>query len=181
MPQIEVTFDINADGILEVSAQDKATGKQQSVRIEASSGLTEQEIDKMVNDAKANEQEDADKAKRVEIRNQADQAVYAAEKNLSDIGDKIDADTKAKIEAAMERVKTALKGDNVDEIKAASDDLNTAWHAAAQQMYQQSGQAQGTDRAQQAPPGGGPDGGQASASPDDSVDADFEVVDDDEK
>jgi molecular chaperone DnaK len=130
LPQIEVTFDINADGIIEVSAQDKATGKQQSVRIEASSGLTEQDIEKMVNDAKSHEAEDTEKYKKVEIRNQADQAVFMAEKNLKDIGDKIDADTKAKIEAAAERVKTALKGENTDEIKSAADDLNTAWHAA---------------------------------------------------
>ncbi len=177
MPQIEVTFDINADGILQVSAQDKATGKQQSVRIEASSGLTEQEIDKMVNDAKAHEAEDSEKSKKVEIRNQADQAVFMAEKNLKDLGDKIDAGTKAKIEAAMERVKTALKGDNTDEIKSAADDLNTAWHAAAQQVYQQQAQSGGANQGP-TPGGGGQAGaGQASGAGDDSVEADYEVVD----
>ncbi len=176
MPQIEVTFDINADGILEVSAQDKATNKQQSVRIESSSGLTEQEIQRMVNDAKQHETEDSQKAHKVEVRNQADQAVFMAEKNLKDMGDKIDADTKAKIEAAMERVKTALKGDNTDEIKSAADDLNTAWHAAAEQMYQRAGAQQGGPQ-----PGGQdqPGGEQASAAGDGSVDADYEVVDDD--
>jgi molecular chaperone DnaK len=178
MPQIEVTFDINADGILQVSAQDKATGKQQSVRIEASSGLTEQEIDKMVNDAKAHEAEDSEKSKKVEIRNQADQAVFMAEKNLKDLGDKIDAGTKAKIEAAMERVKTALKGDNTDEIKSAADDLNTAWHAAAQQVYQQQQAQPGGANQGSAPGGGQAGGGQASGSGDDSVEADYEVVDD---
>jgi len=177
MPQIEVTFDINADGILEVSAQDKATGKQQSVRIEASSGLTEQEIEKMVNDAKAHQAEDTEKGKKIEIRNQADQAVFMAEKNLKEYGDKIDADAKAKIEAAVERVKTALKGENTDEIKAAADDLNTAWHGAAQQMYQQ----QATDQQQGPPPGGGgqPGSGPSSGAGDESVEADFEVVDED--
>jgi len=175
MPQIEVTFDINADGILQVLAQDKATGKQQSVRIEASSGLTEQEIEKMVNDAKAHQAEDTEKSKKIETRNQADQAVFMAEKNLKDYGDKIDADAKAKIEAAVERVKTALKGDNADEIKAAAEDLNTAWHGAAQQMYQQQAASQ-----QGPPPGGGPQPGSApSGAGNDSVEADFEVVDED--
>jgi len=175
MPQIEVTFDINADGILEVSAQDKATNKQQSVRIESSSGLTEQEIQRMVDDAKQHESEDAQKAQKVEVHNQADQAVFMAEKNLKEMGDKIDADTKAKIEAAVERVKTALKDDNTDEIKSAADDLNNAWHAAAEQMYQRAGAQQGGPH-----PGGQeqPGGGQAT-SDDGSVDADYEVVDDD--
>jgi molecular chaperone DnaK len=180
MPQIEVTFDINADGILQVSAQDKATGKQQSVRIEASSGLSEQEIEKMVNDAKTNEAEDTEKQQKVEIRNQADQAVFMAEKNLAEIGDKIDGDTKARIEAAAERVKTALKGENTDEIKAAADDLNTAWHAAAQQMYQQQSQEAGAEPQPGPQPGaGGRPGGGQSAGADDSVEADFEVVDED--
>jgi molecular chaperone DnaK len=175
MPQIEVTFDINADGILEVSAQDKATNKQQSVRIESSSGLTEQEIERMVDDAKRHEAEDTQKAQKVEVRNQADQAVFMAEKNLKDMGDKIDADTRAKIEAAMERVKTALKGDNTDEIKSAADDLNTAWHAAAEQMYQRAGAQQGGPQ-----PGGQqqPGTGQSAGAENGSVDADYEVVDD---
>jgi molecular chaperone DnaK len=175
MPQIEVTFDINADGILQVSAQDKATGKQQSIRIEASSGLTEQEIEKMVQDAKAHEAEDTEKHKKVEVRNQADQAVFMAEKNIKEYGDKIDSETRAKIEAAVERVKTALKGENTDEIKSAADDLNTAWHAAAQQMYQQQAGSQ-----QGPPPGGGTSAGEQAAPGDESVEADFEVVDDDD-
>ncbi len=179
MPQIEVTFDINADGIMQVLAQDKATGKQQSVRIEASSGLSEQEIEKMVNDSNIHEAEDNEKHQKVEVRNQADQAVFTAEKNLKDLGDKIDADTKAKIEAAVERVKTALNGENTDEIKAAADDLNTAWHAAAEQMYQQQAQQQGAG----SQPGPQPDMGNQSGGPEaagnESVEADFEVVDED--
>ncbi|MEZ5359025.1 MAG: molecular chaperone DnaK [Candidatus Zixiibacteriota bacterium] len=178
LPQIEVTFDINADGILEVSALDKGTNKKQSVRIEASSGLSQSEIEKMVNDAKSHAAEDEQKAKKVQIRNEADQAVFMAEKNLKEMGDKIDATTKSKIEAAMERVKETLKGDNTDEIKSASDDLTAAWHAAAQTIYQQ--------QAQQGGPQPGPDpnmgagrGQQASeSSGDQAVDADFEVVDD---
>ena len=179
LPQIEVTFDINADGILQVSAQDKATGKQQSVRIEASSGLSEQEIEKMVNDAKSHQAEDSEKHHKVEVRNQADQAVFMAEKNLKELGDKIDADTRAKIEAAVERVKSALKGENTDDIKAAADDLNTAWHAAAQQMYQQQAQQPGGGgpHAGPRPDMGGQPGGTSAG--DDSVEADFEVVDED--
>ncbi|MFH1701402.1 MAG: molecular chaperone DnaK [Candidatus Zixiibacteriota bacterium] len=175
MPQIEVTFDINADGILEVSAQDKGTGKKQSVRIEASSGLNESEIEKMVNDAKSHQSEDEQKHKKVQIRNEADQAVFMAEKNLKDMGDKLDADNKAKIEAAISRVKETLKGENTDEIKSASDDLTAAWHAAAQNIYQQQAQQQG--------PQSGPDMNHEQASQtqsaDDSntVDADYEVVD----
>jgi len=178
LPQIEVTFDINADGILNVSAQDKGTGKQQSVRIESSSGLSEQEIERMVQDAKSHESEDEEKARKVEIRNQADQAVFQAEKNMKEFGDKIDADTKAKIEAAIERVKTALKGDNTDEIKSAADDLNTAFHAAAQQIYQQQQQAGAGPGGPQPGGAGQPGGGQSAAADEQSVDADYEVVDD---
>ncbi|MEE9443385.1 MAG: molecular chaperone DnaK [candidate division Zixibacteria bacterium] len=175
MPQIEVTFDINADGILEVSAQDKGTGKKQSVRIEASSGLAESEIEKMVDDAKSHEAEDEEKHKKVQIRNEADQAVFMAEKNLKDMGDKLDADNKTKIEAAISRVKEALKGENTEEIKSASDDLTAAWHAAAQNIYQQQAQQQGahpdpdmnTDQTSQA----------QSADDSKTVDADYEVVD----
>jgi len=175
MPQIDVTFDINADGILEVSANDKATNKKQSVRIEASSGLTEQEIRKMVDDSKVHEAEDLEKQRKVEIRNQADNAVFAAEKNLKEVGDKIDADTRAKIQTAVERVKAALKGDNSDEIKSAADDLTTAWHAAAQQIYQQRAHAAGGGPQPGGP--GGPTGGQSAAGGDGSVQADYEVVD----
>ena len=175
LPQIEVTFDINADGILEVAALDKGTNKKQSVRIEASSGLSSSEIEKMVNDAKSHATEDAEKAKKVQTRNEADQAVFAAEKNLKELGDKLGADNKAKIEAAISRVQEALKSDNTDEIIAASDDLTAAWHAAAQTIYQQQGQA-GPQ------PGMDPNMGQPHAdAPGDEkpVDADYEVVDED--
>ncbi|MCK5127784.1 MAG: molecular chaperone DnaK [candidate division Zixibacteria bacterium] len=178
MPQIEVTFDINADGILEVSAVDKGTNKKQSVRIEASSGLTEQDIEKMVNDAKTNAEADEEKAKKVQIRNEADQSVFMAEKNLKDMADKIDADNKAKIDAAVDRVKETLKGENTDEMKSAADDLNTAWHAVAQNLYQQQAQSEGQPGADpnMGAPGAGP---QESAEDGQAVDADFEVVDDD--
>lgn len=136
MPQIEVSFDIDANGILNVSARDKATGKSQSIRIEASSGLSEREIDKMVNDAKQHEAEDHKKKEEVDLRNQADQLVWQTEKNLKEYGDRLDADTKAKVEAATERVKAAIKDNNVPEIRSSMEALNTVWHEAAGKMYQ---------------------------------------------
>ncbi|KPJ61034.1 MAG: molecular chaperone DnaK [Latescibacteria bacterium DG_63] len=176
VPQIEVAFDIDANGILNVSARDKATGREQSIRIEASSGLSEEEIQRMVKDAEMHGAEDKKRRETIDIRNRADQAVYETEKNLKDMGEKLDADTKAKVEAAVGRVKEALKTDNVDEIRSASDALTQIWHEAAGQMYAQAHQA----GAQSAPgPEAGQAGPQAGAKQEkegDAVDADFEVV-----
>ncbi len=176
IPQIEVAFDIDANGILNVSARDKATGREQSIRIEASSGLSEDEIQKMVKDAEMHGAEDKKRRETIDARNRADQAVYETEKNLKEMGDKLDADTKAKVEAAVGRVKEALKTENVDEIKSASDALTQIWHEAAGQMYAQAQQA-----GAQTPPG--PEAGQAGPQAEpkqdkegDAVDADFEVV-----
>ena len=180
VPQIEVAFDINADGILEVAAQDKATGKKQSVRIEASSGLTEADIQKMVNDAKTHETEDKEKHHRVEIRNQADQAVFNAEKSLKELGDKLGAEDKAKIQTAVERVKAAMKGDNAEEIQSASEALNSAWHAAASQMYQRQTQA-GASSGPGADPQGDSAGNGSATRREGGMDADFEVVDEDKE
>ncbi|NMC42602.1 MAG: molecular chaperone DnaK [candidate division Zixibacteria bacterium] len=177
LPQIEVTFDINADGILDVSAIDKGTGKKQSVRIEASSGLSEAEIKKMVADAEAHASEDAEKRDKVETRNQADQAVFMAEKQLKELGDKLDADNKAKIEAAVARVKDAMKRENVAEMKSASEDLTNAWHAAAQTIYRQQAQQPGGSPGGN---GGGPTGQSGGPDPGgkgQGVDAEYEVVD----
>jgi molecular chaperone DnaK len=171
MPQIEVTFDIDANGILNVSAKDMATGKQQQIRIEASSGLTEQEIEKMVNDAKANEGEDKKRREEVDTRNRAEQLVFETEKNLESFKDQIDPDAKAKIEAAVGRVKEALKGSDQSEIKASSEDLQNVWHEASAKMYQQASAQQGQQ----------PDGQPDAQSPNEekTVDADYEVVNDD--
>ena len=170
MPQIEVTFDIDANGILNVSAKDMATGKQQQIRIEASSGLTEQEIEKMVTDAKANEGEDKKRREEVDTRNRADQLVFETEKNLENYKDQIDPDVKAKIEAAVGRVKEALKGSDQSEIKASSEDLQKVWHEASAKMYQQASSQQGPQ----------PGGQAGTQSPDEgkTVDADYEVVND---
>jgi len=177
IPQIEVAFDIDANGILNVSAKDKATGKEQSIRIEASSGLTEEEIEKMVKDAQAHAAEDKKRREEIDVRNSADQLVYQTEKNLKEFGDKVDGSVKNKIEAAVGRVKEALKGSNVDEIKSSTEDLNKIWQEAASQMYSQ---AQGSAGAQ---PGQESTSQQAEAQASDSdknvEDADFEVVDDD--
>ncbi|MCD6115698.1 molecular chaperone DnaK [bacterium] len=177
IPQIEVGFDIDANGILNVSAKDKATGKEQSIRIEASSGLTEEEIEKMVKDAQSHAAEDKKRREEIDVRNSADQLVYQTEKNLKEFGDKVDGDAKNKIEAAVGRVKEALKGSNIDEIKSSTDDLNKIWQEAASKMYSQAQGAPGAGAEQEAA------SQQAEAEPSDSdknvEDADFEVVDDD--
>jgi molecular chaperone DnaK len=169
IPQIEVTFDIDANGILNVSAKDQATGKEQKIRIEASSGLTEQDIEKMVNDAKQHEGEDKKRREDVDTRNRADQLVFETEKNMNNFKDNLDADTKAKIEAAVGRVKEALNGSNIDEIKSAAEALQNVWHEASSAMYQKAGQQQASQ------PGGEQTG---SESDNKTVDADYEVVND---
>jgi molecular chaperone DnaK len=173
IPQIEVSFDIDANGILNVSAKDKATGKEQSIRIEASSGMTEREIQQMVKDAEAHADEDKNKREQADTKNRADQMVFETEKGLREYGDKLDPDTRAKVEAAVARVKEALKTDNLDEIKSATEALTQTWHEAAGMMYQktQAGahQAQGattqTGQAEEKRRGEG-----------EAVDADYEVV-----
>lgn len=168
-PQIEVTFDIDANGILNVSAKDTATGKEQNVRIEASSGLSEADIDKMVDDAKVHEAEDKEKKRQIETRNQADQALFQSEKQLKEFGDKLSADNKSKLEAATDRVKQALESNNSDEIASSSDALNQMWQQASAEMYQQAQPEPSTDTSQSGDNG-------ASAADEDVVDAEFEEV-----
>ena len=178
VPQIEVTFDIDANGILNVSAKDKGTGKEQNIRIEASSGLSDAEIDKMVKDAQANAAEDKKKREAVEIKNTAEQQVHQTEQQMAEMGDKISDASKAKVTEAVDKVKEALKGDNVDAIKSANDNLTQVWHQVASELYQQAS----TEGAPQNPPGGDPGGTEGPKQGDDGVvDADFEVVDDKKK
>ncbi len=177
VPKIEVTFDIDANGILNVSAKDMASGKEQSIRIEASSGLSEEEIDKMVNDAKEHAAEDKKRRELIDARNQGDQLIYQTEKNLKEYGDKIDSSAKNKIETAMERLREALKSENLDEIKSATEGLNQVWSEASSNLYQQAdaGQQQ-TGEAQT-----GQAGEESSGESDEKVEeADYEVVDDDD-
>ncbi len=181
VPKIEVTFDIDANGILHVSAKDLATGKEQSIRIEASSGLTEEEIDRMVKDAKQHAAEDRKRRELVDARNAGDQLLYQTEKNLKEYGDKLDAATRNKIEAAMNRLREALKTDNLDEIRSATEGLNAAWNEASSVIYQQTAsQAAGAG----AGAGAGATGtaGTGEKSGEEKVEeADYEVVDDDNK
>jgi molecular chaperone DnaK len=175
IPKIEVTFDIDANGILNVSAKDMATGKQQSIRIEASSGLSETEIEKMVKDAKEHAAEDKKRRETIDAKNSGDQLVYQSEKNLKEYGDKLDATAKNKIDAALNRLKEVLKADNVEEIKSATDALNQVWSEYASTMYQQAGGAQAGDAS-----GSATDADSSSNGADEKVEeADYEVVDDD--
>ena len=179
IPQIEVTFDINADGILNVTAKDMATGKSQNVRIEASSGLTEADIDKMVNDARGHEAEDKEKRKKIDIRNNADASVFQAEKNLKDFGDKVDPDDRAKIEAGIERVKEAVKSEDTSEMESSMEALNQLWQAASTKMYQQAsaaGDSPGGDPGAQPGPPPGENNGNSDGG---AVDAEYEVVNED--
>jgi molecular chaperone DnaK len=171
IPQIEVTFDIDANGILNVSAKDKATGKQQSIRITASSGLSDVDIKKMVKDAEVHSSEDKKRREEVDIRNKADQLAYETEKSLKEYGDKLDSETKSRVESAVGRVKEALKRGEIQEIKSASEALTTIWHAAAEKMYQKTtAQTQsGSQDRGEAKTGEGKEKGKA-------VDADYEVV-----
>ena len=135
VPQVEVTFDIDANGILNVSAKDKATGKEQSIRIEASSGLSDAEVEKMVNDAKKHEGEDKSKREMIDLQNQAEQLIYQTEKNIEEYKDKLDKNEKKSLEDALKKVKSFKESSNSDELKGAIDELNTSWNAVASKMY----------------------------------------------
>jgi molecular chaperone DnaK len=135
VPQVEVTFDIDANGILHVSAKDKGTGKEQKIRIEAGSGLSKEEIEKMKNEAKANEATDKAEREKIEKINQADSLIFQTEKQLKEYGDKIPADKKAPIEDALNKLKEAHKAQDIDLIDGAMAEMNTAWTAASEDMY----------------------------------------------
>ena len=171
VPQIEVSFDIDANGIVHVSAKDTATGKEQSVEIKASSGLSEAEIDQMIKDAEAHADEDHKKRELIDLRNQADGTIYQTEKSLTDMGEKVAAEDRSNIEAALNQVKTVKDGDDVEAIKKALESLQQVSHKLAEAMYAEN-QA-GADGA-----AGGP-APEAGPADDDVVDADFEEVKDD--
>ena len=184
VPQIEVTFDIDANGIVHVSAKDLGTGKEQHIRIESSSGLSESEIDRMVKEAEANAEADKKEREKVDVRNEADSMVYATEKSLKDMGDKIDGADKQKIEDAIAALKQALTGDDVEAIKAKTEELKQASYKLAEEIYKQQG-AQGAAGAgpdMGGAQGAGPDmgnGGNAGPDKGKADDVDYEVVDDD--
>jgi len=175
VPQVEVTFDIDANGILNVSAKDKGTGKEQNIRIEASTGLSKEEVERMKAEAKANADVDAKARERAEKLNTADTLIFQTEKQLKDYGDKIPADKKGAIETALNELKEAHKAQDMDKIESATASLNTAWQAASQEIYQATQEAQG-GAAGQEPSEGQTDGDSSGA--DDVTDVEFEEVDD---
>jgi molecular chaperone DnaK len=178
MPQVEVTFDIDANGILHVSAQDRATGKEQKIRIEASSGLTDAEIDRMVKDAESHASDDQDRRSKVESRNQLDSLVYQVEKDSAEWGDKVSEASQERLKEATQAARDALKGDDLDTINAARDELMQAFSAAGQEMYQ--AQAAEADPSDGAEAESGIDDQEAEvaeeAADDDVVEADYEIV-----
>ena len=168
VPQIEVTFDIDANGIVKVSAKDKGTGKEQQITISGSTALSDDEVDRMVKDAEAHAEEDKKQKEEVEVRNQTDSLCYSTEQTLNELGDKVSADVKSKAEAAIADAKKALEGSDVEAIKAAGESLQSVAYELAQVVY--------ADAQQQTDGGAG-----AQAADDDVVDADYEVVDDEDK
>jgi molecular chaperone DnaK len=184
MPQVEVTFDIDANGILHVSAKDKTTGKEQKIRIEASSGLSDTEIDRMVKAAEQHAQEDQARREQIEARNQLDSLVYRVEKDSKEWADRLPADAKSRLEAALEAGRQALRTGETEAIRRALDELNQAYSAAGASLYQAAGAGAGTGGTGEpnggpSQPGSGPGGpgGESGASPDDVVEADYEIVD----
>jgi len=177
VPQIEVTFDIDANGILHVTAKDKATNKEQSIRITSSSGLTKEEIERMKKDAAEHAAEDRKRREEVDTRNQADTLVFQTRKQMKEFGDKMPAAMKSKVESAADALEAALKGGNIGEIKSKMDALNAAWNEASTQMYQQA-----TAQQHAGPRDAGANQDKAAAEKGKAVeDADYEVVDDKDK
>jgi molecular chaperone DnaK len=178
IPQIEVTFDIDANGIVNVSAKDQATGKKQSIQITASSGLSQEEIDALVKDAEMHADDDKRKKEIVEARNSADALIYSTEKSIKELGEKVDSETKTKVTEASAALKKAMEGEDVEEIKRLSEELTQVSHKLAEAMYQQASAAD-----QQAPGADAENAGQAggAAPEEDVVDADFEEVKEEDK
>ena len=174
MPQIEVTFDIDANGIVNVSAKDKGTGKKQQIRIEASGGLSDDDIDRMVREAEEHAGEDKERRELIDTRNQADAVIHATEKTLGDYGDKVSDEDKTAIESAVADLRGVLESEDVENIKSKTDTLQQVSMKLGEAMYQAS-QAE-------AAAGGGPGGGDSDSDSDETVvDADFEEVEDDKK
>jgi len=193
VPQIEVTFDIDANGIVHVSAKDLGTGKEQKIRIESSSGLSDSDIDRMVKEAEIHAEEDKKEREKAEARNEADSMIYATEKNIKDLGDKVSAADKSKTEEAIADLRKALEGGDVQNIKNKTETLKQASYKIAEEIYKQQGSAgaagQGGAQGGAGPDmggfnpnmGGGPGGGDGSmggGGTKGAEDADYEVVDD---
>ncbi|HKO21185.1 MAG TPA: molecular chaperone DnaK [Candidatus Eisenbacteria bacterium] len=175
LPQIEVTFDIDANGILHVAARDKATGKEQKIKIEASGGLSDTEIKRMVTDAESHAEEDKTRRDEIEVKNRGDALAYETEKNLKELGDKVDAESKSKVESALETLKKAVERNDTAEIRSASETLTSVWNEVSSKLYAEASKGQGGE----APPQGEPQQGaphDKGEGGDGAVDADYEVV-----
>ncbi len=185
IPQVEVTFDIDANGILHVMAKDKATNKEQSIKITHSSGLSDAEIEKMKKDAKEHESDDKKKRESIDTKNQADSLIFQSEKQLKEFGEKLTPELKMKVQTAIDRLKEVQKGDDVSEIKSAMEGVNAAWNEASTQMYSQATGSQPGAGQEGFGSQGEPktDGGKADSKADDKKveNADFEVIDDKDK
>ena len=177
VPQIEVTFDIDANGIVNVSAKDLGTGKEQHITITSSSNMSKEDIEKAVKEAEQYAAQDKKLKEEVEVRNQADQMVYQSEKTLADMGDKIPADDKAKVQGGIDKLKETLKGQDTAAIKAATEELTQAFYAVSEKLYQQANPQGAQGGAQQA----GPDASQSGAAGGQYYDADYKVVDEDDQ
>ena len=171
VPQIEVTFDIDANGIVNVSAKDLGTGKEQKIVIQSTTNLSEDEIEKAVKEAEKFAEEDKKRKEEVEVKNNADSLVYQTEKTLKELGDKISADEKQKIEDKLAKLKKELEGNNTQDIKKATEELNESFHAISQKMYEQAAQQAQAEDSQE---------GKTPQEDDNIVDADYKVVDEDE-
>jgi molecular chaperone DnaK len=174
MPQVEVTFDIDANGILHVSAKDKATGKEQKIRIEASSGLSDSEIDRMVTDAESHASEDKERREEIDARNRLDAMVYEVEKNMKEWADQLESSQKERLDGAVEGAKKALRSGAAAEIKSALEELSQAYSAAGASLYQAAQAQQASE-----PSGAEAAGDEQAQQPEDVVEADYEIVDED--
>lgn len=182
VPQVEVTFDIDANGILHVAAKDKATGKEQSIRITSSSGLSNEEVEKMKQSAKEHAADDKKKKESVEIKNQADSLVFQTKKQIEELKDKIPADAKSKLEAEIKKLEDAISSNNSEQMKSETESLNKVWNEIASQLYSQAGGGQQQPGQQQNAPGDQAPGNDKGKGDDKNVqDASYEVVDDDKK
>jgi molecular chaperone DnaK len=173
VPQIEVSFDIDANGIVHVSAKDLGTGKEQAIKIESSGGLSEEEVEKMVNDAEQFAEEDKAKRENVEVKNQAETLIYSTEKSVSELGEKLPEEEKTKIEACREQLKKSLETDDIDAIKSDLEALTQASHKMAELLYSQQAEQQGDVSGNEDTPSSGEKSGKDD---EDIVDADFEEV-----
>jgi molecular chaperone DnaK len=182
VPQIEVTFDIDANGIVNVSAKDMGTGKEQKITITASSGLSKTEVERMMKDAESHAEEDRKRREEIETRNRADQAAYAAEKMVQDMGDKLDASDKAAVQSAIQSLKNAMNANDTAAMNSAMQQLTQAQHKAAEALYKQAGTAGGSGGSggsEGSAGSGGSAAGAGGAAPGDVIDA--EVVEEDKK